>query len=113
MTLPKTVRIFGVDYKVSFKKLNALTVGEVNTKKGKIYLSSSTKNEGIVAGTLLHEIQHAIADEIGVPLDENQVRALSSGWTQVMRDNPDLLGFVSCPELENDPNHNKEELETA
>ena len=54
------------------------------------------------AQTLLHELFHAIGAVYmeGRLLDEVDVAALSQGFFQVLRDNPDLVEFLTNPTVE-------------
>lgn len=54
------------------------------------------------AQTLLHELFHAIGQVYmeGRLLDEVDVAALSQGFFQVLRDNPDLVEFLTNPTVE-------------
>ena len=54
------------------------------------------------AQTLLHELFHALGAVYmeGRLLDEVDVAALSQGFFQVLRDNPDLVEFLTNPTVE-------------
>lgn len=45
--------------------------------------------------TLFHEVTHAIEKTLGLDLTELQVNALSAGWVQVLRDNPELAKYLA------------------
>lgn len=44
--------------------------------------------------TLLHEIVHAVDEEMGTKLEEEQVARLSTGLLQIMKSNPDVVAFI-------------------
>lgn len=54
------------------------------------------------AQTLLHELFHALGQVYmeGRLLDEVDVAALSQGFFQVLRDNPDLVEYLTNPTVE-------------
>lgn len=47
--------------------------------------------------TLLHEVIHAVEEQIALKLKERQVHALAMGLFQVMRENPALVRFLTAP----------------
>ncbi len=58
-----------------------------------------TQKEQRVVETLIHEIIHAIYNLYNINDDDKEERivsAMSRGWLQVYRDNPDLLKLIHC-----------------
>ena len=46
--------------------------------------------------TLLHELIHAIEEQLGLDMKERQVHSLAIGLFQVLRENPALVRFVTA-----------------
>ncbi len=45
--------------------------------------------------TLLHELIHAVDEQLDLRLKHRQVHALAAGLLQVLRENPDLVRFLT------------------
>ncbi|MGH8654956.1 MAG: hypothetical protein ACREYE_23570 [Gammaproteobacteria bacterium] len=58
---------------------------------------SLSRAQGLASfrNTLLHEALHAVEGPLGVFLEERQVWGLAAGLLALMRDNPDLVKFLT------------------
>ena len=95
----KHVRVLGRNYKLT-SGVSADFAGQCNVSKATIFL-----NEGMDAmetkDTLIHELFHAILHqqgrENGGEVEELYVRALATGFTAVLEDNPKLAAWIATP----------------
>lgn len=87
---PKSIKILSGRWKVvwgkDWDKADELC-GLTKQDEKKIYISTNYP-EWAQYSTLLHEIIHAIEDELDFELKEKQVRLLEIGLVQVLRENP-------------------------
>ena len=93
MSLPKSIKILSGRWRVisgkDWDQANELC-GLTKQDEKKIYISTNYP-EWAQAATLLHEIIHAIEDELDFELKEKQVRLLEIGLVQVLRENPKFV----------------------
>ncbi len=98
--LPKSLRIGPFDYTVEDweprEAANDRRYGEVSHVLLRIRVD--TCHGPLQAlNTLLHEIMHAIWHQYSMGKDDEEERSIeimAGAWTQVYRDNPDLLRFI-------------------
>lgn len=98
--LPKSLRIGPNDVDVILnQKINSDRWAEWNSHTLTINVYCGTDKGPHAVYVMLHEIEHAIHDTFGVDYkshDEESITiAMSTGWTQVWRDNPMLLKWMA------------------
>jgi hypothetical protein len=89
MKIPKTIKILGHLYRIEYVKdlsRDRNLRGEVLYGKLLINLSPDIPTQ-LQEEALLHEVIHAISNEVALDLSENQVTSLSSVLYQVLKDN--------------------------
>lgn len=102
MTLPKSVRVFGIPYTI--EKHDRITVDGQNADGSVTYNTALIE---IVDGmplevervVVMHEVLHAMFKAQGqneYRSDENLIEAVAHGVVQVIRDNPLLLSYLTC-----------------
>jgi hypothetical protein len=71
--------------------------GTFEFRKQEIRLRPEFASEALKADTLIHEILHAVWKTQGIKAkrEETIVNALSTGFTQVLKDNPDLRKYLN------------------
>ena len=96
-----SIKIGGIRYSVAYmvdlrdEKDNQKLDGRLQHALTKISIDASLNHQATVQ-TLLHEVVHAVAAQIGkARLDENVVDALAYSVYQVMRDNPKLVRMIT------------------
>lgn len=113
-TLPTSIRIGGVDYKIDLHNStsfiggssgNEILDGEFDTCKGRIQLATKQKDnpEELIAydrliTVLLHEILHGIFYHYLEDYTENEehiVTQLAKGLYQVLKENPEITKLIS------------------
>lgn len=98
--LPKSLRIGPHDIDIVLNvKTNTDRWAEWNNHTLKINIYSGAASGSHAVYILLHEIEHAIHDTFGVDYklheEESVTIMMSTGWTQVWRDNPMLLKWMA------------------
>lgn len=98
MKRPKKVKVAGFDIDLVDLKphVGRGTFGEFSSLENVIRVDFSVNRIHMI-DTLLHEIGHAIYWTYGIhdtDEEERVVGVFATGWTQVYRDNPDLLEFI-------------------
>jgi hypothetical protein len=95
MNTPETVRILGGDYTViTEQRLNNgshLLCGQIDYERHTIKIEPDVTDEQRKHQTLLHEIIHGIAHEMGFSLKEEKVDKLATGIYAVIKDNPGMF----------------------
>lgn len=99
MTKPKTIRVLGKEYRVEWDAVidnpdpEAITTGDnlqpilrIRIHKG---LALDEERE-----TLIHELVHAVENQLDLPMSEKTVRRLSVGLYALLRDNPKLRSYL-------------------
>lgn len=106
MNLPQPIRVG--PYTVKFVEIDPDEEHEEEVKDAwgffdmrlqRICLDKELENNPVLyAEVIMHEVQHAINEVYGVSEDghkeEKMVTQGARGWTQVLKDNPELLDFV-------------------
>ena len=90
-----TVNVMGKDYSVVFvdKVDEKDSCGEHDMGKLEIKVKKSLHPD-VIAETLLHELTHAVEEQLDLGMREKQVHGLSVGMFQVLRENPALVKFL-------------------
>lgn len=89
----KKIKVGGIVYDVELKEVVEINqdrnyYGSCDYKSAKIEIAN-TINEQRQEQTLIHEVMHAVFDEAGISLEneEDIVNRLSLVWYQVLKDN--------------------------
>lgn len=97
---PSALKILGREYKVSYRPDFHLS-GECNRENNSITVLDG--QPGIEeADTIVHEVLHAVWWLMDIGLsnqEEHVVRKLATGLTLVLKDNPQLLAYLSGPKV--------------
>jgi hypothetical protein len=93
------VKVGAIQYSVAYipdlKDDRGKLDGRIRHSTTEIQLESGMNHQA-TAQTLLHEIVHAVATQIGhQDMKEGMVDALAYGIYQVMRDNPQLVRMIT------------------
>lgn len=101
--LPKKLRISAYDFRVDLwdapQAQNAHRYGECSSIEQRITIQAEFATLVKMIDTLLHEIGHALYWAYGVEDDDKEERivsAMGTAWTQLWRDNPALLDWLSA-----------------
>jgi len=94
---PSIIRIVGKNYCAMFVDSvdSNDSNGEHDMQKQEIKVKNSIHPE-LQRDTLLHEILHAIDEQLDMRLKHRQVHALAVAIMQVLRENDDLVGFLTA-----------------
>jgi hypothetical protein len=104
--MPSKLRIYTYDFTVDYVNPPLVIDGTIvcngciHVGNKEILIISGLSHQNTVA-VLMHEISHAIIDCYRVKKtdpDEDVVDIISEGWSQVFRDNPDLVKFIMWSE---------------
>lgn len=94
---PKKVRILGREYSLKYTE-DITELGLCDTAECKITIQEG-QHPVEMADTIVHEIMHGVFYLMDVGLnaeqEENVVRKLATGFTQVLMDNPHLLTYLA------------------
>jgi hypothetical protein len=100
--LPKSVRIGPYDIAVTVKEIPKDDDGNspfgLYTPASSIELNTTAPNAIHAADTMLHEVLHGVYGNAGLgPMsqEEQVVSAIATGLTQVLRDNPKLVAWLT------------------
>lgn len=94
---PKRVRIIGKNYEIRHvKKVDkAHSFGEHDVAWQLIKVRRNQCFEAL-RDTTMHEVTHAIEEQMDLGMKERQVHALAAGLLQVLRENPSLVRFLTA-----------------
>lgn len=94
---PKRVRIIGKNYKIRHvKKVDkAHSFGEHDVAWQLIKVRRNQCFEAL-RDTTMHEVTHAVEEQLDLGMKERQVHALAAGLLQVLRENPSLVRFLTA-----------------
>ena len=95
----KSLRIIGKRVKVRWNQKLVGSWGEYHINKHTILLSQDAVGDQL-RETLLHEIIHAVSDQVDAELPESKHRQISIGLYAAMRDNKGLAEFLFSGEDE-------------
>lgn len=105
--LPKRLRVAAYDFKIELLTHHQSTArrafGECSINEQLISIQEEMPNLAKLVDTVLHEAGHAIYWAYGIDdadKEERIVGAMGTAWTQVWRDNPDLLDWLSAAMVE-------------
>lgn len=91
--LPPSVRILGKRWSVNQKAVKGdLGSCEIGYTRMNVNPHQSLESK---RDTILHEIIHAISDEMGLNMTEKQVKGCATGALATLRDNPGLVRFLT------------------
>lgn len=86
---------YSVEYVSDLRDSSGKLDGRIRHGQTSIQIDADMNHQA-TAQTLLHEVIHAIATQIGVPnLKEEVVDALAYGVYQVIRENPQLVKMIN------------------
>ena len=98
--LPTSIRVAAFDFTVvnwnPMAAAGSRRYGEFSSMEGVIRVDPQA-GDVKTCDTLLHEIGHAIWWAYNIQDDDKEERIVattSTAWTQIFRDNPDLLRFI-------------------
>jgi hypothetical protein len=97
MTLPATLKICGKPFRVVRCKETLLEVdafGKVDVNKLQVVILDDLPPP-LEKDTVLHEIIHAIDEQLALKLKERQIEALGCMLQQVFADNPALMVYLA------------------
>jgi hypothetical protein len=109
--LPAYIRLGSTDYLITFfsDELEEHYYGRINYTKGTVQLNKNRLENQGGADTVLHEVLHGLITEYGIEnymagddandrhqSEEQVVRLLSHGLVTFMRDNPDLVRWITA-----------------
>jgi hypothetical protein len=92
---PKRVKVIGKTYSIDYmdKVDEEDNLGEHDITTQKIKIRKEQHFEAL-RDTVMHEVMHAIDEQMSLKLKESQVHALASGLLQLIRENPKFLRFL-------------------
>ena len=98
------LKILGKDYKVEWFTPDPLLTQEIEGREewsnGRI-LINGTLDEWRALDILIHEIIHAINDDMKIKIEEEDINRLGASLQAVIRDNMEtILGAFSCGDCE-------------
>jgi hypothetical protein len=95
---PSEVRVLGqrLEVEVLGRMDSPDKLGTFKIDQMRIELAERQGRESM-ADTLLHELVHAGGDMLGLGLREQQVRGLTVALLALLRDNPELVGYLLVP----------------
>lgn len=101
MTLPKSVRIGYLNYKVCECDQDELE-GDFQCGSQRLRVRTKDRSKAFAANTLIHEIVHGVFFHEGLKnldgmtheREEMLVNCMANGLTQVIKDNPKLIKYL-------------------
>lgn len=96
MSALKAVKVIGKTYSIVYatgKPLAEDELGELDPDKQQITIKKGQPLE-TEQDTLLHEICHALDNELALKLSEKQVRGIATGILAVLKDNKTLDSYL-------------------
>lgn len=99
MSRPTQIRVVGKTYAVLFvdEVDSEDSNGEHDLQRQEIKVKNAIHPE-LAMDTLLHEVLHAIDEQLDLRLKHKQVHALAVGILQVLRENDHLVKFLTKKE---------------
>lgn len=96
MTGPRSIKIIGKTYAILFvDEVDAEdSSGEHDLQKQEIKVKKAIHFE-LARDTLLHEVLHAVDEQLDLRLKHKQIHALAVGLLQVLRENADFVKFLT------------------
>jgi len=100
MSVPSRIRILGFTFAVTQEDAHDFNhAGEIDHIRQRIRIKPNRAPDE-TRETLLHEVIHGIAYASAVDLSERKVRALTRALYSVLRDNPDLVAYLTQRDAE-------------
>ena len=96
MRRPEKLKVLGKPYTVHYVNGEPLCedeMGECDDGRQSLYIRDG-QPLGNEQDTVLHEIIHAIDEQMQIRLKEDQVRRLATGLLAVLKDNPRLATYL-------------------
>ena len=100
--MPRTLRIGPLDWTVRLmtgaEQMGGGNIGLCEPSHQRLNVQENPASTHSAVDTLLHEISHAIFWVFhvrGGDSEERIVSAMGTAWTQIYRDNPDLLDWIA------------------
>lgn len=92
---PESINVLGKTYSVLYvEKVDEKdSCGDHDAGVLEIKIKASM-HQDVIAETMLHELTHAVEEQLDLGMREKQVHGLSVGMFQVLRENPDLVKFL-------------------
>ena len=90
--VPVSVRVMGKRWVIEYREQDEY--GLCDYKQTKITISEDQSLENM-RDTVLHELVHAISNEVKAGLNEKQTATISTGVLAILRDNPGLVRFLT------------------
>ena len=91
--LPPSLRILGKRWEVLQRNVKGdLGSCEIGYTRMNVNPHQSIESK---RDTILHEVIHAISDEMGLHMKEAQVKGCATGLLATLRDNPGLVRFIT------------------
>ena len=95
MKRPDRVRVMGKVYSITYiENSDAIESNGVCKNDTLSILIADELPPDEERDTLLHEIVHAVDNQISIGLTEKKVRQIATGLMQVILDNPDVAKFL-------------------
>lgn len=91
--LPESVTVLGKTYTIEGATINDKSSGECDSIKQHIKIDMEWHSD-MQQDTLLHEIVHAIDDQLNLKMGERRVNNMATGILAVMKDNPQICRFI-------------------
>lgn len=91
--MPAELDVFGKLYVVRNEPPSGGEAGNCNAETC-VIMVTPTHAESAQRDTILHEVVHAVEQELGLKMSERQVAGLATGLLGVMRHNPHLVAYV-------------------
>jgi hypothetical protein len=91
---PTSINILGKRFKLTVVDGNHYEdFGEMRSGSQEILINSGQAFEQF-RDTVCHEIAHAIEHQVGMDIDHRFIHALGAGFSQILRDNPELTKWL-------------------
>lgn len=96
MDIPTAVDVVGQKFRILHDAPSDNGSGECHTDENLIRVNPQ-HGEPAQRDTLLHEVCHAISDAMQCDMRERQIRGMATGLLCVLRQNPNLVNFLTEP----------------
>lgn len=94
---PRTVRVIGKTFAIEYvdKVDDEDSAGE-HRRDAQLIKVRVGQHPETLRETLLHEVIHAVEEQLDLGMKERQVHSLAIGLFQVLRENRDLVEFITA-----------------
>ncbi len=97
--MPATVMICGYPYRIETPTVDSFVNGKFvdgSISYHDLEIQIASKQQPLFErATLMHEIMHGLAKHTGTTLSEKQIEALAYSLVTLLRDNPDLVVYLT------------------